>query len=362
MNQKPTVIDLFSGCGGLSYGLEKSGFDILLGVDNWKDSLLTFERNHKGSKILEADISKITGKDIKRLVGNKKINFIVGGPPCQGFSLSGARNFYDKRNRLYLDFIRLVDELKPDGFLVENVPGLASLFGGEIKDKIIEEFTKLGYKVTAKILNASDYGVPQNRKRIIFVGFKNGKEFQFPIPTHFDYSKEEKTSSLRGKKKVSVGDAINDLPSLEKIIVDDKYLHKPSNDYQKKMRIEGTNKIPNHEISKHSEQTKSIIGLVPEGGNYKSLPLHLRETRNFHVAWTRLHSEKPSPTIDTGHRHHFHPTANRVPTVRESARIQSFPDNFIFLSNKTSQYKQVGNAVPPLLAEALGKELIKYFK
>lgn len=357
----PTVVDLFSGCGGLSYGLEKAGFKIILGIDSWKDALSTFEWNHKDSKILQANISEITGKDIKRYTKNKKVNLIVGGPPCQGFSLSGPRNFYDKRNRLYLDFIRLVSELEPDGFLIENVPGLASLFKGQVKDKIIEEFTKLGYKVSSKILNASDYGVPQNRRRIFFVGLKSGQEFAFPEPTHFEFKNTQYLFPV-GEKKVTVWEAISDLPTEQ---INSKnyntYSHEPSNYYQKKMREDSSNKIINHEFTKHSEQTKMIVSNVPEGSNYKSLPESLKSARNFHVAWTRLHRQKPSPTIDTGHRHHFHPVENRVPTVREAARIQSFPDNFIFLSNKTSQYKQVGNAVPPLLAEVLGKELIKYF-
>ena len=322
---------------------------MLLGIDSWGISLETFAYNHPNAKTLEADISKINGADIKKLIGNKKIDVIVGGPPCQGFSLSGSRNFYDERNRLYLDFIRLVAELKPRAFIVENVPGLAALFGGQVKERIIQEFSKLGYTVNAKVLNASDYGVPQNRKRIVFVGLKGKKIFEFPKPTHFD------------QKKITVKDAIGDLPSLRNETGGEniKYKKPPSSEYQKNMRGNSKN-IYNHISSKHTKQTMDIISLVPEGGNYKDLPNRFKKTRNFHVAWTRLDSKKPSPTIDTGHRHHFHPFENRVPTVREAARIQSFPDNFRFLGPKTSQYKQVGNAVPPLLATEIGKTLLEY--
>lgn len=350
---KPTIIDLFAGCGGLSFGLEQAGFEVLLGVDNWAPSLKTFECNHAHAKTLVGDISKISPSDLKKIIGNKKIDVIVGGPPCQGFSLSGPRNFYDPRNRLYLDFIRLVKELRPRAFIVENVPGLAALFGGEIKEKIVKEFEKLGYTVNSKILNASDYGVPQNRKRIVFVGLRGKKMYEFPKPTH--------SNEGVGRKKVTVAEAIGDLPVLKKELgsEESEYTKSALSGYQKRMR-KNSKKIYNHVASKHTEQTVKIVALVPEGGNYKDLPDHLKGTRNFHVAWTRLHGSKPSPTIDTGHRHHFHPTENRVPTVREAARIQSFPDSFRFTGPKTAQYKQVGNAVPPLLAEAIGRSLIKY--
>ena len=203
--------------------------------------------------------------------------------------------------------------------------------------------------MNAKILNASEYGIPQNRKRILFVGVKGNKKFEFPAPTHL------------GDKKITVDEAISDLPELANMTgADDIDYKKPAlTEYQKRIRV-GSKKIHNHLTSKHTEQTKKIIAMVPEGGNYKDLPEHLRKTRNFNIAWTRLHGKKPSPTIDTGHRHHFHPTTNRVPTVREAARIQSFPDTFKFLGTKTSQYKQVGNAVPPMLAAKIGKDLLKY--
>lgn len=357
MSRIRNVVDLFCGCGGLSYGLEQAGFKTILGIDNWKDALLTFEENHPNARIINEDISDLNVEVIKKVIGKQKIDVIVGGPPCQGFSLSGARNFYDERNRLYLDFIRIVEVLKPKAFIIENVPGLASLFGGQVKDKIIQSFNSLGYQVSAQILNASDYGVPQNRKRIFFVGLKGKSTFKFPEPTH--YYKNGKP--LPGKEKLTVGEALSDLPLLRNEIGSEilKYSSSAKTSYQKMMR-RNSKYLYNHVSTSHTKQTVEIVALVPEGGNYKLLPNHLKQTRNFHVAWTRLHRSKPSPTIDTGHRHHFHPTENRVPTVRESARIQSFPDTFRFLGSKTSQYKQVGNAVPPLLAKELGLELIKY--
>lgn len=174
------AIDLFCGAGGLSYGFESAGFNILLGIDSDQKALEVFEKNHKGSKSICGDITQITYKNIKELIGEKKIDIIIGGPPCQGMSLSGPRKFDDPRNKLYLSYIRLVEEIKPRAFVIENVPGLVSLFGGQIKDSIIEKFTAMGYSVKYQILCAADYGVPQNRKRVVFVGTRENVEFQYP--------------------------------------------------------------------------------------------------------------------------------------------------------------------------------------
>lgn len=339
------VIDLFSGAGGLSYGFESAGFDILLGIDNDSKALETFELNHKGAKSICGDITQITYEnDIKPLIGDKRIDVIIGGPPCQGMSLSGPRKFDDPRNNLYLSYIRLVEEIRPKAFVIENVPGLVGLFGGQIKDSIIEKFTAMGYDIQYKILCAADYGVPQNRKRVVFVGMKKGS-FSYPNP--FDYT-------------VTCSMALSDLPPIEKGIGEEmaQYETEPQNEYQKLMR-ERSKTVKNHIAAVHSDKVKRIISLVPDGGNYKNLPEEYINSRNFHVAWTRFASDKPAPTIDTGHRHHFHYKYNRVPTVRECARLQSFPDDFIFLGNKTQQFRQVGNAVPPLLAEAIAKSLME---
>ena len=342
--KKYNAIDLFSGAGGLSYGFESAGFNILLGIDNDEKALDTFELNHNGAKSICGDITEITyEKDIKPLIGDKEIDVIIGGPPCQGMSLSGPRQFDDPRNKLYLSYIRLVSEIQPKAFVIENVPGLVGLFGGKIKDSIIEKFTDLGYSIQYKILCASDYGVPQNRRRVIFVGTKKG-EFQYPEPDD---------------TVITCKMALSDLPALVDTLGDEEmpYETEPQNDYQRLMRVNSAC-VRNHIAANHSEKVKNIISLVPAGGNYKDLPEKYRNTRNFHVAWTRFPDDKPAPTIDTGHRHHFHYKYNRVPTVRECARIQSFPDTFVFLGNKTQQFRQVGNAVPPLMAKRIADQII----
>ena len=335
------ALDLFCGCGGLSLGFEKAGINILLGIDAWQDAITTFNHNHKNSKGLCADLSTLNPKDIESALNNKSVDIIIGGPPCQGFSVAGKRIIDDERNKLYKNFVRFVDYFKPKAFVMENVPNILSIGGGIVRNSIVKDFSDLGYKVVYKVLTASDYGVPQNRKRAIFVGLKNNSNFYFP-----EKSVLHLTTSF---------EALSDLP--ENSLTDGSSYRIAANcDYQKLMRV-NSNKIFNHEITEHSERTKKIIALVPDGGNYKDLPLELQQTRKVHIAWTRLNSQKPSFTIDTGHRHHFHYKFNRIPTVRESARIQSFPDDFIFLGTKTSQYKQVGNAVPPLMAEAIAEKI-----
>ncbi len=345
MDNKYTAIDLFCGAGGLSYGFESAGFDILLGIDNDAKALETFEANHNGAKSICGDITAVSyEKDIKPIIGEKTIDVVIGGPPCQGFSLSGPRNFDDPRNKLYLSYIRLVDEIKPRAFVIENVPGLVALFNGEVKKSIFERFEAMGYQIDCKILCAANYGVPQSRKRVVFVGTREG-EATFVYPPE---SKDVITCEM----------ALSDLPPLVDELGEDvqEYVCDPKNDYQKLMRAR-SQQVHNHIAATHSEKVQHIISLVPDGGNYKDLPEQYRDSRNFHVAWTRFASQKPAPTIDTGHRHHFHYKYNRVPTVRECARLQSFPDDFIFLGNKTQQFRQVGNAVPPLMAQRIADQI-----
>lgn len=342
--RKNTVIDLFCGCGGLSYGFIEAGYKVVLGIDHWKDAIATFEKNHLKSIGLIADLLNEDPQLISQKTMICKADVIIGGPPCQGFSIAGKRIIDDERNKLYKSFVSFVDFYKPKAFLMENVPNIVSMGNGAVKDVIIKDFEKLGYKVSCQVLMASGYGVPQNRKRAFFVGIKGEKEFCFPVPN---------TTKL-----ISAKEAISDLPevSLPEGI---DYSIEAKSEYQEILR-KSSNGVYNHEITNHSAQTIEIISMVPDGGNYKSLPIELQKTRNVNIAWTRLNSNKPSFTIDTGHRHHFHYKFNRVPTVRESARIQSFPDSFIFSGSKTSQYKQVGNAVPPILAKTLAESLKKY--
>lgn len=344
------AIDLFAGCGGLSKGFMDAGFEIIVGVDNDQAALNTFQLNHNGAVALNADLSQQETFDtIKKIAGKRSIDVVIAGPPCQGFSLTGPRNFDDPRNKLYLAVIEIVRQYKPKGFIIENVPGMAVMYDGQIKDEILRRFTKMGYNVECKILCAADYGVPQMRRRLIFMGVRKdiGKPV-FPTPTHT----EETYRTCR--------DAISDLPSRETELgkEEDVYTSKPLTEYQVLMRGKCT-VLHNHVATAHKQFVKEIIAQVPEGGNWRDLPPGVGESRRFHEAWTRYHGDKPSKTIDTGHRNHFHYEYNRVPTIRENARLQSFPDDFVFTGTKTQQNRQVGNAVPPLLGYALGKALLQ---
>jgi DNA (cytosine-5)-methyltransferase 1 len=280
----------------------------------------------------------------------KDVDVVIGGPPCQGFSLTGKRILEDPRNSLYKSMVRFVERYKPKICILENVRGLLTLYNGKAKEGIIKDFESMNYTVNYKLLLASDYGVPQNRVRVVFVFVRNdiNKEYKYPE---------------KHKKVVTAGEAISDLPSLEDDIGSEvsEYSFPPETKYQREMR-KGSSKLHNHVGTRHTDYVKNVISQVPEGGNHKDLPEGVGESRNFNEAWTRYDRNKPSRTIDTGHRNHFHYKYNRVPTVRENARLQSFRDDFVFLGSKTSQYRQVGNAVPPILGYEIGKSILRILK
>ena len=263
--QSYNVIDLFCGCGGFSLGFERAGFNVLLGIDVWNDALNTFKHNHKNSDTLQADLSTLSPEQILPLLKNQKIDVIIGGPPCQGFSVAGKRIVDDIRNKLYKNFVRFVEFFKPRAFVMENVPNILSIGGGVVKESIIKDFAKLGYSVEYKVLTASDYGVPQNRRRAFFVGFLNGHKFEFPTPLETE--------------KITSSEALSDLP--EGSVTDgDSYPNEALSDYQKLMR-EKSDKLYNHQTTAHNQKTIDIISLVPDGGNYKDLPIELKAPEKY---------------------------------------------------------------------------------
>lgn len=362
-NQKLKVIDLFSGAGGFSKGFEMAGFDILLGIDYWEDALKTYKYNHNNCEVINDNIYNINKKDIMSVIERniEEIDVVIGGPPCQGFSISGKRDENDHRNDLIYEYLRLISQIKPKYFVMENVEGLKSMNRGEYLKKLIYGFNEIDYKVKYKVLDSANYGVPQKRRRIFLIGNRINKNNYFPIK---EYGKNEKKDLFNGdflKDFITMREATSDLPSLENDLnLEGKplnYATPPKNEYQKMMRKKSS-KIYNHQGTKHWDKTINMIKHVPEGGNWKDIPEKIRNEEKFNARYTRLDGNKPSITIDTGHRHHFHYKENRVPTVREKARLQSFPDDFIFKGSKTSQNTQVGNAVPCILAKKIA-ELIK---
>lgn len=343
MYKKLRVLDLFCGAGGLSLGFSMAGFDIVAGVDNDTEALETYSINFPTAKAIYQDLSCLSDSSVATF---NDIDVMLGGPPCQGFSIAGKRDEKDPRNQLTQSYLRLVALVNPKAVVIENVPNILSMGKGEFARKIVDGLSQLGYTVTVSKLNAAEFGVPQNRRRVFFIALKGSNIKSMD----FDLSKVDKL--------ITTKEAIDDLPILnnEPGAPTMTYSADATSDFQKRMR-NGSQVLTNHEAVAHKQRTKEIISLVPDGGNYKDLPVELQGTRKVNIAWTRMSSRKPCFTIDAGHNHHFHYKANRVPTVRECARIQSFPDTFCFKGKRTSQYRQVGNAVPPMLAKLIADKI-----
>jgi len=362
---KPIVIDLFSGAGGLSEGFRQAGFHILASVDSDISAAETQTYNHSRwkhfpTKIINKDINGTNTiiKDIKGFA-DVKIDLVIGGPPCQGFSLSNmqTRSGENPLNKMFEKFLKIVDEFKPTVFVLENVPGMNSLLNGEISDKVIASFSEIGYKTERETLNSVHYGVPQKRSRLFFVGTNKDITIQFPEKVITD-----------PQKFVSVGEAISDLPSLENGNSIDERQYKELDDlskYQKLMRKNGSKTVKNNLVSKNNSLVIDRYSYIKQGENWSSIPESLMtnyadKSRCHSGIYKRLKSTEPSVTIANFRKNMLiHPTENRGLSVREAARLQSFPDHFVFKGTISQQQQQVANAVPPLLAKAVGKVVKK---
>lgn len=348
---KANVIDLFCGCGGLSLGFKREGFNVLAGLDNDETALKTYKHNLNATAI-NTDLGNPNYvNEIKEHINDQSVDVIIGGPPCQGFSLTGTRLLNDPRNSLFKSFFNSIDEFNPKFVLLENVKGMNTLYGGVVIKQINSEFELRGYNTVSALLNASDFGVPQNRERFFIIASKTDKKLEMPKPI------------LKNEFKISCKDALSDLHDFQNSFGEEEsnYQSKPKSFYQRLMRLKSTI-LFNHVGTAHKQFVIDTIKLVPDGGNHKDLPEGVGTSRRFNEAWTRYNSKKPSKTIDTGHRNHFHYEFNRVPTVRENARLQSFPDDFVFIGSKTNQNKQVGNAVPVFLSQAIAMHIKSYLK
>lgn len=353
-------IDIFAGAGGLSYGLSQAGFDMRLGVEIEPNSSVTLKENNKRMTVRESDTKRIEPKEVINSVGLRKkdIDIIAGGPPCQGFSQSNCRSRHlnNPLNNLYKEFFRFVKVLQPQVFLLENVAGLRTLHKGVVLQDILNAGKKLGYYVQWDIVNAEDFGVPQRRKRIIFIGTK------------------KKTSNLFRLKKssaVAVRNALDDLPILENgnTVNELKYSRNSKlSNYQNKMRKNNGNTVSNNLVTRNSALVAERYEYIPPGGNWRNIPLHLmsnyKNLGNCH-SWVyyRLKWEEPSVVISNFRKNMLiHPGQHRGLSVREAARLQSFPDYYVFYGPLGSQQQQVANAVPPLLAEKIGRNITQYLR
>lgn len=348
-----SVLDLFCGCGGLSRGFENAGFKICAGIDNNESFIKTFAESHNNA---EAILEDLNDTDIEELLFNKglipKINVVIGGPPCQGFSTVGNRILEDPRNKLLKEFYKAVKVIEPSSFLMENVTGLTSMKNDEdeyLTEKLKELFEDIEYNVKHKIINSVNFGVPQKRKRFFMVGVKSD-EFLWPQGEDKEY--------------VTVRDAISDLPSLQAGGNKENYKCNPRNDYQKRLR-KNSDTLTNHACPNHSKKVVNRISYIPPGGNHSDLPKNLQISGGYSNIYGRLEWDKPAQTI-TGNfgcpsapGRFIHPQDDRALSVREGARLQSFSDCITFYGNRRERYKQVGNAVPPLLAEALANSVSK---
>lgn len=344
------AIDIFCGAGGLSLGAERAGLSIALAIEKDSSAAETFKHNHPKATIICKDIGEIDAKEYV----NAPPFIIFGGPPCQGFSTSNTktRSLENKNNYLFMEFLRFVEQLQPQWFLFENVEGITTFDNGNTVKKIKELFEKLGYQTNEAVLLASDYGVPQNRNRFFMVGNRICVDFLFP--EKFDY-------------KVSVGEAISDLPDLENGCSDNNLSYKCDqsliSEYAKLMRKNSEFSSQNF-VSRNKDYVLERYKYIKQGENWKAIPDSLMQNyankANCHSGiYKRLDADKPSVVISNYRKNMLiHPFQNRGLSVREAARLQSFPDNFEFKGSLMHIQQQIGNAVPPLLAEAIFTQIL----
>lgn len=362
MNQ-PTAIDLFCGAGGLSVGLTQAGYSVLAGNDIDPFAGKTFKATHPEAAFLDGSIRDLDSSDFLNATGlkRKELTCLAGGPPCQGYSIyNHQRGMHDDRSHLFQDYLRILEGLYPEWYVMENVTGIMSAGEGEAFHGVIAGLKELGYSVEAQILRAEDYGIPQERRRVVFIGNRLNIPVMWPQKTHGDGLIPFTT----------IYDALSDLPTLQngEDLGICRYATRARSKYQRMLR-KGSRVVHNHSASLLREKNMERMKHIPQGGSWRDIPHDLlpagmkRARRSDHtkrygrMAWSGL-----SCTILTKCDVHWgayiHPEQDRSITVREAARIQSFPDVFHFKGSRTEQFVQVGNAVPPILAHKIGEAIL----
>ena len=357
-----TAIDLFCGAGGLSEGFRQAGFHVLAGQDCDMRAGETFSLTHPEARFIGGPIQNVSADDLLRAAGAKpgEIDVIVGGPPCQGYSVyNHQRGVTDPRAGLFREYLRIVEGVRPRWLVMENVTGITSIAGGRIVDEIFAGMSKLGYRVEMKVLRAEEFGVPQERRRVFFIATRTDAPIYFPTPTH----------GPGLQPFVTVWDAISDLPRLENGTKSEPrpYRKAPSNGFQAQLRGANT-VVHNHSASRLAPINVERMRHIPPGGSWRDIPFELlpdgmkMAKRSDHTKrYGRPRKTDLACTVLTKCDVHWgayiHPVQNRSFSVREAARLQAFPDSFHFQGSATEQYVQVGNAVPPLLAQAVAQEV-----
>ena len=352
-------IDLFCGAGGLTLGLKRNGIDCKIAVEIEKDFAETFKLNNKNALTIKDDIANICFLKILKNKEIKNIDLVCGGPPCQGFSTVGKKDEKDERNSLFWQFLRAVEEVNPKIVLFENVSGFKKLYKGIAYHTLVSELKNKGYEVKSEIMDAANFGAPQHRKRTIVIGYKKNLKFEFPKVTH------AKEKTLLTEKFLTLRDAISDLPKLDVDDSKESYLDIES-EYQMNSR-NGQNFLTEHNSSNYGKKMQKIMSLIPKNGSVKDLPKELQPKSFFGNTYARLSYDKPAPTITRNFgtpssSRCIHPEQNRALSTREGARIQGFPDNYVFVGSKTSKNLQIGNAVPIILGDVIGKEISRSLK
>lgn len=350
---KYNVVDLFSGVGGLSYGFSKMPeFNILAANEIEKDISIAYTLNHPTVSMFNCDINQLTEEKIQEVLKGQRVDLIVGGPPCQSYSTLGKRQM-DERASLFMQYKRILTILKPKAFVFENVSGILSMDKGRLFERVKSEFESLGYQLKYKLLDAVDYGVPQHRERVILVGFKGENKFEYPQPTYGEGL----------KPYITLEEAIGDLPSIKSGQTNNTFNSSVSNDFLNFVRKSGET-MTEHSAPNNGEHLIKIMETLKDGQSKDDLPEEIRPKSGYGNTYAKLWWKKPSTTITRNFAcpsssRCIHPRDSRAMSIREGARLQSFPDDYKFYGSDGMKRLEIGNAVPPLLSKVIAEQMLK---